>query len=75
MKNERLFDAIGQIEEEFIDEADPEKKHKKKIQVKGWVKIGVLAACVLVIVGISVPHIFNHDGGISGGTPEEPELE
>ena len=39
MKNDRLFDAIGQIDEEFIEEADPEKKHeqKKKIQVKSFI--------------------------------------
>ena len=41
MKNERLFDAIGQIDEEFIEETDPEKKQecKKKMRVKGWMKI------------------------------------
>ena len=57
MKNERLFDAIGQIDEEFIDEADPEKKQesKKKIRVKGWRKIGALAACVCIVIFIALP--------------------
>ena len=77
MKNERLFDAIGQIDEEFIEEADPEKKQesKKKVYAKNEIKIGTLAACVLIIVGISIPYIFNQNKGISGGAPEEPELE
>ena len=77
MKIERLFDAIAQIDEEFIEEADPEKKHeqKKKVQVKNLIKIGALAACMVIIVGISLPYFFSKNEGISGGAPEEPELE
>lgn len=57
MKNERLFDAIGQIDEEFIDEADPKKKQerKKKIRVKGWMKIGALAACACIVIFVALP--------------------
>ena len=35
MKNERLFDAIGQIDEELIEEADPNKKQEQKKKERG----------------------------------------
>lgn len=77
MKNERLLGAFGQIEDEFIEEADPVKKKNsgKKSRKNVWVSWGVTAACALVIVGIGAPLIFNHDGAITGSKPEEPELE
>ena len=31
MSEEKLLDAFGQIEEEFIEEADPEKKRNIKL--------------------------------------------
>lgn len=77
MKNERLLGAFGQIEDEFIEEADPVKKKNsgKKSRKNVWVAWGVTAACALVIVGIGAPLIFNHDGAITGSKPEEPKLE
>ena len=75
MKNERLLDAFGQIEDEFIEEADPERKKntKKKSSKSIWVKWGTLAACALVVVAVGVPQIFR-DKGVSGES-EEPQLE
>lgn len=77
MKNERLLGAFGQIEDEFIEEADPVKKKNsgKQSRKNVWVAWGVTAACALVIVGIGAPLIFNHDGAITGSKPEEPKLE
>ena len=67
MKNERLFDAIGQIDEELIEEADPKKKQeqKKKIRVKGWMKIGALAACACIVIYIALPD-ENKSGSVEG---------
>lgn len=60
MSEEKLLDAFGQIEEEFIEDAAPENKPSKKKVIKStWVKWGAMAASVLVIIGISAPHIFN----------------
>ena len=68
MKKERLLDAFGQIDEEFIEEADPEKKKKakKKSNKNTWVKWGAMAACLCLIVGVFVPlanSLFNAKGG------------
>ena len=72
MKNERLLDAFGQIDEEFVEEADPEKrkkakkKAKKKSKKNVWVKWGAMAACMCLVVGILVPvvnSLFNAKGG------------
>lgn len=76
MKNERLFEALEKIDEELIDEAAPgNKPPKKKAKTATWVKWGAMAACALVIIGVGAPLLFNHDGAITGGKPEEPMLE
>ena len=76
MKNERLFEALEKIDEELIDEAAPgNKPPKKKAKTATWVKWGAMAACALVIVGIGAPLLFNHSGAVTGGNPEEPQLE
>lgn len=71
MKNERLFEALEKIDEELIDEAAPGKKPpKKKAKTAAWVKWGAIVACALVIVGIGVPHIPNHNDGATSGQLE-----
>ena len=76
MKNERLLDALEKIDEELIEEAAPgNKPPKKKTKNMVWMKWGAMAACALVIIGVGAPLLFNHDGAITGGKPEEPELE
>lgn len=71
MKNERLFEALEKIDEELIDEAAPgNKPPKKKAKTATWVKWGAMAACALVIVGIGVPHILNHNDGVTSGQLE-----
>jgi len=54
MKNEKLLDAFGQIDEEFVEEADPEKRKtaKKKSKKDWWVKWEVWVACLcLAFIG------------------------
>ncbi len=68
MKNEKLLDAFGQIDEEFVEEADPEKrkKAKKKSNKNTWIKWGAMAACLCLVVGVLVPianGLFNTKGG------------
>lgn len=71
MKNERLFEALEKIDEELIDEAAPgNKPPKKKAKTAAWVKWGVMAACALVIVGVGIPHIPNHNDGATSGQLE-----
>ncbi len=76
MKNERLLNALEKIDEELIEEAAPgNKPSKKKIKNMVWMKWGAMAACVLVILGVGAPLLFNHDGAVTDGKPEESELE
>lgn len=76
MKNERLFEALEKIDEELIDEAAPGNKPPKKSKKNIWIMWGATAACAVLIVGISIPYIWNRDGNLSGGgMMEETNLE
>ena len=52
MKNERLLDIIGQVDDKYIEEA---RTHKGKLKIR-WAAIGALAACAVLCVTIG----FNH---------------
>jgi len=75
MSEEKLLDAFGQIEEEFIEEADPEKKRNisKKVRRNVWVMWGATAACAVLLVGIAIPQLVKNAGVT--GAPESPQLE
>ena len=75
MSEEKLFDAFGQIEEEFIEEADPERKKNtsKTIRRNVWVTWGATAACVVLLVGIAIPQLVEKRAVT--GAPELPQLE
>lgn len=55
MKNETLLHAMGQVKEEFIEEAAPMEKGKSS---HGWVKWAALAACAALVIGIGAPRVF-----------------
>ena len=50
MKNERLLDALGKMDEDLIAEAAPGKKPPKKAKTVTWVKWGAVAACLCLVV-------------------------
>ena len=59
MKNEKLLQALGTVKEEFIEEAAPQTMRTRADKAShGWVKWSALAACAVLVVGISVPKIF-----------------
>ena len=72
MSEEKLLDAFGQIEEEFIEEADPEKKRNtsKKVRRNVWVMWGATAACAVLLIGIAIPQLM--EKGAVTGAPESP---
>lgn len=70
MKNERLLDALEKIDEELIIEAAPGNKPPKKTNNRVWMKWGAMAACVLLIVGVTRPYMNKY-----GGQAEEAESE
>lgn len=66
MKKEELFEAIGDINEDYINEAH--KDSKKKVR-SIWVKVGALAACVCLVVGMATMLPRNGNEG-----PHQPEI-
>ena len=52
MKEKKLLDALNEIEDEFINEAKPETKKKRKILNFKWI---TAAACFIILVCIAVP--------------------
>jgi len=52
MKNKRLLNALGQVDESFVMEAAPGKKNNKKIKYHKWVKWGAIAASFLLVFGM-----------------------
>lgn len=64
MKNKRLLNIIGEIDERHIKEAAPQEK---KTQRPAWMKWGAMAASMLLILLIGVPYVFNNDGAETEG--------
>jgi len=77
MKEEKLLDAFGQIDEHYIIEAAPMKKEKKGKKGKryAWVRWVAVAACVCIIC-IAASDIFklNH-GEADSNFGTNPEFE
>lgn len=58
MKEERILNVLGKVDEKYIKEADPEVKSKRK--APAWVKWVSMAACLsLIITGGLFGNIFH----------------
>ena len=67
MKEERILNVLGKVDEKYIKEADPEVKSKRK--APAWTKWVAMAACLsLIIAGGLFGNIFH-----SPDTPDVPE--
>ena len=77
MSEEKLLDAFGQIEEEFIEEADPEKRKttSSKRSNGKWMKWAIYAACALLVLGVTTPLIKEVYLSNVKKSTEEPEPE
>lgn len=64
MTQEKLYDVLGEINENYVEKA---LEPKKRAQGKSWVKWGAVAACLCLVAGIGV---MNIDRGLSGGISE-----
>lgn len=64
MKSKRLLNVIGQIDDEFIEEAASEEK---KINKPLWLKLSAVAACIALILTVGV--FMLHIGQPSGKLP------
>ena len=69
MKNERLYAAIGAVDDELLNRCEVEVK-KPKI---AWIKYGSLAACLALVVAVTA--IFGNNLGWFGDTIYTAELD
>lgn len=64
MKEKKILEALTDVDDNFIEEAEPEKKTKSKTTYIKWIAV---AACIILAVGIGITinHISNiYDGGV-----------
>lgn len=67
MREKKIFDALTEVREEYIEEA---RTTQLKKQSMGWKKWTAIAACTVMVIGISgalLLQIFFPFSGISGG--------
>ena len=57
MKEKRILDALNEVDEQYIEEADAAAPVKRR----NWVKWGALAACLALVVGLGV-HTLSRPG-------------
>ena len=58
MKGHDLLDAVGGINEKYIYNAGNDKTKKSKSYFK-WISVAAACLCLIVIVGITIPRLFN----------------
>mgnify|MGYP003292705003 CR=1 FL=1 len=59
MKEEKLFEALADLSDFYILEAHEENKKKNT-----WLKWGILAACLCMLVILPVVHVFRDSGTV-----------
>ena len=67
MKEMRLMQIIGDIDEKYIDEAAPAEQKKKAMRFTPWVRYASIAACAMLVIAIT-----QHSGNIID-TPAQSE--
>lgn len=55
MKREKFCELLGEINENYVKEAETIKKAKKPV----WVKWGAMAACLCLVVALAIPTVFH----------------
>ena len=58
MTGETLYEALGGINEKYVNEAGKYHMSRKSV----WLKWGAVAACLCLMVNIAIP-LFHHKGG------------
>lgn len=68
MRKEELFEILQDIDEEYIEEADPSKKikHHRKY---GWMKWGTFVACFAVIIYVGVRILPQETSSVESDLP------
>ncbi len=74
MREEKLLDAFGQIDEKLIEEADPEKKqsdNQSRNKKTVWLKWAAVAASVCLLVGLGTQLLRDNSGEKGGSSGNE----
>lgn len=61
MKNEKLLNAIGQINDDYITDAKPREKKSSRAF---WIKFGAIAACFAFTLGIGISMLMQDNENI-----------
>ena len=72
MKEMRLMQIIGDIDEKYIDEAAPAEQKKKAMRFTPWIRYASIAACAMLVIGVGIFAITQHSGNIID-TPAQSE--
>lgn len=72
MKEMRLMQIIGDIDEKYIDEAALTEQKKKAMRFTPWVRYASIAACAMLVIGVGIFAITQHSGNIID-TPAQSE--
>lgn len=75
MKEEKLLDALGKIEDEMVLEAAPESSAQGKKKTPMWIKWAAMAACVCLLVGVGALYWKAHIKGTSMSMVEDSANE
>lgn len=70
MKSEKIFEAITEIEDKYIDEANTEKIHSGKKHFWRWA--GGAAACFAIAIAVGIVNNGGLGAAAGGGTNREP---
>lgn len=75
MKEEKLLDALGKIEDEMVLEAAPKTSAQGKKKSPTWIKWAAMAACVCLLVGVGALYWKAHIKGTSMSMVEDSTNE
>lgn len=64
MKEMRLMQIIGDIDDKYIDEAAPAEQKKKAMRFTPWVRYVSIAACAVLVIGAGIFAVTRRSGNI-----------
>ena len=73
MKDHDLLEAVGGINEKYVNNAESNQKKKKHGYIK-WVSVAAACLCLIVIAGIMIPKMTNQDRKITDNPQNENNL-
>ena len=75
MKEMRLMQIIGDIDEKYIDEAAPGEQKKKALRFTPWVRYASIAACAMLVIGVGIFAMTQQRGNIVDNPVQSGEAD